>query len=292
MSDWHLPRLFIGGSSEAQNVIESCVELLQGYAKCVPWYTAPEFSDRGSITTFNALYDATFAYDFALFLLTPDDALNHRNSDYKCPRDNVIYEMGLFIGALGPERVCAILQRPEGTQVKLPSDVAGVNIPRFSYAIDGQLDQQTSLKSAVQGLAGMIKRSGFRTFQLSLAKDWGYNSKDRQFEVVLQSSHLASNKAVIEGYDIALAARVKVSDPNFEDDDSIVFSTVRALPAPLNDMVLTIGRDQFPRGIPEDADIQGRILLVPKGLPWCQFRTVKEAVGSGCRDVERVRAST
>ena len=63
---------------------------------------------------------------FAIVLLTPDDvgALKNKADKKSNPRarQNVIFELGYFIGKLGRERVCAILKG----DVELPSDINGV----------------------------------------------------------------------------------------------------------------------------------------------------------------------
>ena len=62
---------------------------------------------------------------FAVVLLTPDDfggSNSKRKTSNKRARQNVILELGYFIGRLGRERVCAL--HVEG--VELPSDIKGV----------------------------------------------------------------------------------------------------------------------------------------------------------------------
>lgn len=62
---------------------------------------------------------------FAIALLTPDDVgnsrLNKENLNYRA-RQNVILELGFFMGKLGRKRVCALL----GKDVEIPSDYSGV----------------------------------------------------------------------------------------------------------------------------------------------------------------------
>lgn len=60
---------------------------------------------------------------FAVVLMTPDDSGGKIGGDTASrPRQNVVFELGFFIGALGPERVVAMVKG----QVEKPSDFDGV----------------------------------------------------------------------------------------------------------------------------------------------------------------------
>ena len=61
---------------------------------------------------------------FAVVLLTPDDVGSLKGEDHPRPRarQNVIFELGFFIGRLGRSKVCALTKG----QVEIPSDYAGV----------------------------------------------------------------------------------------------------------------------------------------------------------------------
>lgn len=70
--------------------------------------------------------------DFAVVLLTADD-VGRANSDSEVaarPRQNVLLELGYFIGRLGRENVCALKRG----QLELPSDFAGVVWEEFDTA--------------------------------------------------------------------------------------------------------------------------------------------------------------
>ncbi len=62
---------------------------------------------------------------FAVVLLTPDDSYTetHQSSNSRLrPRQNVILELGFFIGKLGRDRTCALRKG----DVELPSDYSGI----------------------------------------------------------------------------------------------------------------------------------------------------------------------
>ncbi len=63
--------------------------------------------------------------DFAIAIVQPDDTITTRDAEQVAiPRDNVIFELGLFIGRLGLRR--SFLVEPRGMDMKLPSDWAGI----------------------------------------------------------------------------------------------------------------------------------------------------------------------
>jgi len=74
--------------------------------------------------------------DFAVAIAHGDDTVSTRGvDDWPAPRDNVIFELGLFMGRLGRAR--AILMEPRGAGVKLPSDLAGITTIPYRYEKEG-----------------------------------------------------------------------------------------------------------------------------------------------------------
>jgi len=63
-------------------------------------------------------------FDFAILVLTPDDAIQSRSTEILGPRENVIFELGLFMGKLGRDRTFILQQ--SGSGVKIPTDLSGV----------------------------------------------------------------------------------------------------------------------------------------------------------------------
>ncbi len=79
---------------------------------------------QASSTAIESLVKAAKEADFAALVLTADDITVSRHKSKPSPRDNVIFELGLFIGALGRERV--FILKPRGVDVRIPSDLLGV----------------------------------------------------------------------------------------------------------------------------------------------------------------------
>lgn len=113
------PRVFIGCSTEGLRYAKIIqLQLAQG-TRTVIWSQGVFGLSRG---TLESLVAEREKYDYAVLVLTPDDTRIKREREGSIPRDNVIFELGLFMGALGRERVFVVVQK--GTE--LPTDLAGI----------------------------------------------------------------------------------------------------------------------------------------------------------------------
>ena len=77
-----------------------------------------------SKTSIESLEAELIKADFAILVLAPDDRIFSRGHDSDAPRDNVIFELGLFMGALTRQRTFFV--KPRGMDIKIPSDLFGV----------------------------------------------------------------------------------------------------------------------------------------------------------------------
>lgn len=92
-------------------------------------------------------FEANADVDFAIVLLTPDDIGYSRDcADQKRPRarQNVILELGYFIGRLSRSRVCALSKG----SVEIPSDIHGVVYVSMDESGGWKLKLATELKQA------------------------------------------------------------------------------------------------------------------------------------------------
>ncbi len=121
------PTMFIGSSSEGKLAAEYLQASLVGHCDAKVW-DQHLFTPTGE--TLGELIRVADTYDYAALVLTPDDQVNKRGGSQLAPRDNVILELGLFIGALGRERVFLVAEA--GTDLQLPSDILGVTLVTFT----------------------------------------------------------------------------------------------------------------------------------------------------------------
>lgn len=67
--------------------------------------------------------------DFGVFVFSPDDVVEIRDFQQMTVRDNVIFELGLCVGRLGPKR--SFILMPKSQNLRIPSDLLGVNVATF-----------------------------------------------------------------------------------------------------------------------------------------------------------------
>ena len=100
------PRIFIGSSAERLNISYAIQENLEYDAQTTVWTQGIfQLSSNALDDLINALKD----FDFAIFIFHPDDVLKIRDQTYKTIRDNLIFELGLFMGRLGKDHVYCVL---------------------------------------------------------------------------------------------------------------------------------------------------------------------------------------
>jgi hypothetical protein len=100
------------------------------------------------------------AIDFGIFLFAPDDIAIIREKHYEAVRDNVVFEIGMFIGALGRERTFLIAPR-DVAELRLPSDLLGLTFAGYDPdRSDGNL--RAALGPACNQIAKLLKAEGNR----------------------------------------------------------------------------------------------------------------------------------
>jgi CRP/FNR family transcriptional regulator, cyclic AMP receptor protein len=149
-------KLFIISSTEALEVAKAIRDSLEHDVFSTIWNEGVFFAGGYSL---ESLEKAVSESDFAVAIAQPDDIVETRGSRAPTLRDNVLFELGLFMGKLGRHR--ALLIHPEITGLKLPSDLQGLTLLR--YAAGSTHDLTTRLKPACDDIRKIVKTLGVRT---------------------------------------------------------------------------------------------------------------------------------
>jgi CRP/FNR family transcriptional regulator, cyclic AMP receptor protein len=121
------PVIFVGSSNEALTEATWLSDSLNRRPVVSRLWTQGVF--QLSKTTIEDLMCMAIKCDYAALLLTPDDMTASRGKKEASPRDNVVFELGLFMGALGRERTFIIASRE--VDLKLPTDLLGMTHMHF-----------------------------------------------------------------------------------------------------------------------------------------------------------------
>ncbi|HEX5466130.1 MAG TPA: TIR domain-containing protein [Candidatus Limnocylindrales bacterium] len=121
------PRIFLGSSGKQTKLVRSLTRGLAEVADVEPWTAA----FNPGVSTLDRLVELTREVDFAAFVFAQDDWTSNPSgsaaSGQASPRDNVVFEAGLFGGALGMRRTFIL----HATGAKLPSDLFGMTAVRY-----------------------------------------------------------------------------------------------------------------------------------------------------------------
>jgi hypothetical protein len=122
------PRIFLGSSGKQANLLQAIARGLGDVADVEPWTTT--FNPGRS--TLDRLVELSHEVDFAAFVFAQDDwtTTDASEAGQASPRDNVVFEDGLFGGALGIRRTFIL----HASGSKLPSDLLGLTSVRYDPA--------------------------------------------------------------------------------------------------------------------------------------------------------------
>src|SRR6185312_4470968 len=115
-ADVRQPKVFIGSSVNAHSMATTLQGVLNHSASVDVWSQGVFEQNRGNLEN---LLKATAEYDFACIFATPDDYIESNGKKSNVHRDNILFEFGLFLSALGTDRVFFIY--PRDVELKLPT---------------------------------------------------------------------------------------------------------------------------------------------------------------------------
>ena len=147
-------KLFIASSTEALPIASA----IQAALKNVP-IIATLWSDGvfgPSDFSLEALERAAEEADFAVLVFSADDKLLSRGQELDAPRDNIVFELGLFIGAIGRKRTFIVL--PQNAKIKIPTDLLGIT--PIIYAADDPKNLPAQIGSICAELRRVLSQHG------------------------------------------------------------------------------------------------------------------------------------
>src|SRR5688572_3528892 len=128
--DYGKPRFFLGSSGKQAKLLQALTRGLEDVAHVEPWMT----SFNPGTTTLERLLELTREVDFAAFVFAQDDWTTNTPTPEPAatpgqasPRDNVVFEAGLFGGVLGMRRTFIL----HASGAKLPTDLLGLTCVRY-----------------------------------------------------------------------------------------------------------------------------------------------------------------
>lgn len=150
------PRVFVGSTSEQKFIARVIEKRLNEVADVDLWFSnvfEPGYS------TLESLLKKAVSTDFAVLILTPDDMVESRGKLQWAPRDNIVFELGLFMSKLTPPRTFMLY--PIGTDPpKIPSDLLGITAVPY-HDRPGRLEEEVDV--ACFKIEKQIKSLGLNT---------------------------------------------------------------------------------------------------------------------------------
>jgi hypothetical protein len=125
------PRIFLGSSGKQRKLVDALTRGLSETCDVEPWTSV----FNPGVSTLDRLVELTREVDFAAFVFAHDDWTSNPAGDgaagQASPRDNVVFEAGLFGGALGMRRTFIL----HAKGAKLPTDLLGMTAVRYPEAL-------------------------------------------------------------------------------------------------------------------------------------------------------------
>ena len=162
------PRIFLGSSGKQEKLLQALTRGLADIAEVEPWTT----SFNPGVSTLERLIELTRQVDFAVFIFAQDDwtiagspTAAAADAGQMSPRDNVVFEAGLFGGVLGMRRTFIL----HAHGAKLPTDLLGLTAVRYDSELNpaGMRAINQKLKAAIEE-EGRLSRIEGSWWQFSL----------------------------------------------------------------------------------------------------------------------------
>jgi CRP/FNR family transcriptional regulator, cyclic AMP receptor protein len=150
------PIVFIGSAAERLKIARAIKNGLDHDPLIAQVWTDGVF--RASEFTITNLAQAAEKSDFGVIVVGPHDVVERRDARVPVTRDNVIFELGLFIGAVGQHRTFIV--KPRGVELALATDMLGITPLEYVEGPDETLPAR--IASVCNDLRSLISDKGVR----------------------------------------------------------------------------------------------------------------------------------
>jgi hypothetical protein len=163
------PRIFLGSSKQQEKLLQAITRGIEDVARVDPWMT----SFNPGTTTLERLVELAHEVDFAAFVFAKDDwttasvpTSTSPGSGQASPRDNVVFEAGLFGGVLGMRRTFIL----HASGSRLPTDLLGLTSIRYEATTPSEMKVlNEKLRKAIENEGRLARIEGL-WWQFSLTE--------------------------------------------------------------------------------------------------------------------------
>ena len=141
-------RVFIGSSKEGLALAQKAKAILSSEFDVVVWNEDVFKLGQNFLTD---LHKATLLFDYALLIGTLDDKVSFRGTDILAARDNITFELGLFLGKLGANRCAYAIDKA----IHIPTDLTGISHATF------ETHDATSFDDAINSVLKFFKQNSY-----------------------------------------------------------------------------------------------------------------------------------
>lgn len=203
------PRVFIGSSKEGVAVARAIQNNLDQDAYCTVW-------DQGifGLSTYNldALIKAVSENDFSIFVFSPSDVTTIRDQQFATVRDNVILELGMFIGRYGKDR--NFIVAPRGVpDLRIPSDLLGLTLAEYDQtglsSRSSSEDIAPALGATCNRMRSAIKQKSIFSQQLIFNPRVGSSGQDYPLKLMIYIHNSTSVPVVITSRSFKIGSAIR-----------------------------------------------------------------------------------